>query len=65
MSEMRKRPKAQIPERMIVQQDPDNYYQVTQREGKEDWVTMCCDIAEDNIKYADEQLALGRAATAR
>lgn len=63
--ELRKRPKAQVEERLTGAMDLDDFHRLKKREADEDWVLLCKELAEDDCAYAEEQLALGRNATAR
>ena len=65
MSEMRKRPKAQVEVRLIGSMDNDDYHKLRAREEKEDWVFLCEELGDADVKYAEEQLALKRMVTGR
>jgi dipeptidyl aminopeptidase/acylaminoacyl peptidase len=63
--ELRKRPKAQVEVRLTGSMDLDDYHHLIAREKNEDWVFLCEELADADYAYAEEQLALGRAGTAR
>ncbi|MDR1893204.1 MAG: alpha/beta hydrolase [Spirochaetales bacterium] len=63
--QFRKRPAGQVEERLTQTVDLDDYHKIRKREANEDWVLLCEELAENDWKYAEEQFALKRVATAR
>lgn len=63
--DLRKRPKAQTPERIRRCIDVDDYKKLFDREEGADWPLLCKDLADADRQYAEEQLALGRKGTAK
>ena len=61
----RVRPKAQVEVRLVGSCDNDDYHRIKAREGTEDWVFLCQELADADYAYAEDQLARGRPATAR
>ena len=65
VQEMRKRPKGQPEVRLIGSCDNDDYHRIRAREDKEDWVFLCEELGDADIRYAEEQIALKRMVTGR
>ncbi|WP_168879838.1 alpha/beta hydrolase family protein [Rhizobium sp. P28RR-XV] len=61
----RKRPHAQVNERLYGSVDSDDLVRLLKREQNEDWVFLCQELADADLQYAEEQLVLGNGATAR
>jgi dipeptidyl aminopeptidase/acylaminoacyl peptidase len=61
----RVRPAGQVEERLTQTVDLDDYHKIRKREHSEDWVFLCQELADRDYEYAEQQLKLGRKATAR
>lgn len=61
----RKRPHAQVNERLYGSIDGDDLVRLLKREQNEDWVFLCQELADADLQYAEEQLQLSHANTAR
>lgn len=61
----RRRPHAQVDVRLFGSIDEDDLHRLRKREKDEDWVFLCQELADADLKYAEEQLALKHFATAR
>lgn len=61
----RKRPHAQVDGRLFGSIDGEDLQKVLKREKNEDWVFLCSELGDADLKYAQEQLSLRYISTAR